>query len=82
MRSIFLAVALVSTLFSASADARRHAYSQSEYYTATSGHHVHRPVQANRPPVGASAQCGDRSYSFSENHRGTCSHHGGVSRWL
>ncbi|MBA3898255.1 MAG: DUF3761 domain-containing protein [Sphingomonadaceae bacterium] len=22
------------------------------------------------------------SWSFSESHRGTCSHHGGVSRWL
>ena len=24
---------------------------------------------------------GDGTYSFSENRRGTCSHHGGVSRW-
>ncbi|WP_408988171.1 DUF3761 domain-containing protein [Sphingomonas sp. SUN039] len=54
----------------------------SEYYTARSGHRVHRPVRANRAPAGASAQCRDGTWSFSESHRGTCSHHGGVSRWL
>lgn len=54
----------------------------SEYYTARSGHSVHRPVRANSAPAGASAQCGDGSWSFSESRRGTCSHHGGVSRWL
>jgi hypothetical protein len=32
--------------------------------------------------VGATAQCGDGTYSFSRHARGTCSHHGGVSRWL
>jgi hypothetical protein len=35
-----------------------------------------------KPPPGASAQCRDGSYSFSAHHRGTCSHHGGVARWL
>jgi uncharacterized protein YraI len=35
-----------------------------------------------RPPAGASAQCRDRTYSFSMSRRGTCSHHGGVARWL
>jgi len=34
------------------------------------------------PPAGASAQCNDGSYSFSTHRRGTCSHHGGVRRWL
>lgn len=24
----------------------------------------------------------DRTYSYSQNRRGTCSHHGGVTRWL
>jgi Protein of unknown function (DUF3761) len=60
-----------------------HAYhSGSDYYTNVSGHHVHRPVFASHAPRGASAQCGDGSYSFSEHHQGTCSHHGGVSSWL
>jgi len=33
-------------------------------------------------PAGASAKCRDGTYSFSEHHRGTCSHHGGVASWL
>jgi hypothetical protein len=28
------------------------------------------------------AICRDGTYSFSMHHRGTCSHHGGVARWL
>lgn len=30
----------------------------------------------------ATAQCHDASHSFSMKHRGTCPHHGGVSKWL
>ena len=33
-------------------------------------------------PAGATAQCGDGTYSSSQHHSGTCSHHGGVARWL
>ncbi len=33
-------------------------------------------------PAGATAECRDGSYSFSQHRSGTCSHHGGVSRWL
>jgi hypothetical protein len=33
-------------------------------------------------PAGATAQCSDGSYSFSQSRRGTCSHHGGVGTWL
>ncbi|WP_227982833.1 DUF3761 domain-containing protein [Nocardia spumae] len=40
---------------------------------------VPRPGQ---DPDGATAQCRDGSYSYSRNHRGTCSHHGGVDHWL
>ncbi len=53
-----------------------------EYYTNIQGHQVHRPMRANRVPPGATAKCRDGTYSFSENHRGTCSHHGGVALWL
>ena len=28
------------------------------------------------------AVCNDGTYSYSQNRRGTCSHHGGVRRWL
>ncbi|MGA2644526.1 MAG: DUF3761 domain-containing protein [Candidatus Sulfotelmatobacter sp.] len=31
---------------------------------------------------GATAQCRDGSYSFSQSRRGTCSHHRGVAKWL
>ena len=34
------------------------------------------------PPPGATAQCRDGTYSYSQHHSGTCSHHGGVARWL
>src|SRR4051812_9220152 len=33
-------------------------------------------------PAGASARCGDGTYSFSQHHSGTCSRHGGVAAWL
>jgi len=56
--------------------------SEGDYYTNVNGHRVRRPVRADRAPVGASAKCRDGSWSFSENRRGTCSHHGGVASWL
>jgi hypothetical protein len=33
-------------------------------------------------PPGATARCHDGTYSFSQTRSGTCSHHGGVARWL
>lgn len=51
------------------------------HYTNINGHCVRRPLHAAARPPGASAQCRDGSYSFSEHHRGTCSHHGGVAIW-
>jgi uncharacterized protein YraI len=53
-------------------------------YTNSKGIWVPSPVHTadGQPPPGASAQCNDGSYSFSMSRRGTCSHHGGVSRWL
>lgn len=57
---------------------------ESGSYVNKEGYVVHRPSHtvSGNAPAGASAQCRDGSYSFSMNHRGTCSHHGGVSRWL
>ncbi len=34
------------------------------------------------PPPGATARCGDGTYSYSQHRSGTCSHHGGVAVWL
>jgi uncharacterized protein DUF3761 len=33
-------------------------------------------------PPGATAQCNDGTYSYSQHHSGTCSSHGGVAVWL
>src|SRR6476659_412742 len=33
-------------------------------------------------PPGATALCRDGTYSYSKHRSGTCSHHGGVKRWL
>lgn len=57
--------------------------SNHRYYSNSSGNVVHAPARAlAAPPVNASAQCWDGSYSFSERARGTCSRHGGVAQWL
>jgi len=37
---------------------------------------------AASPPPGATAQCRDGTYSYSQHHSGTCSYHGGVAVWL
>jgi len=51
-------------------------------YRNVDGACVPRPTQAAAPPAGATAQCNDGTYSFSKHRSGTCSHHGGVRRWL
>lgn len=48
-------------------------------YTNTDGNHVNSP---SSNPAGATAQCVDGTYSYSQHHSGTCSHHGGVASWL
>jgi hypothetical protein len=40
------------------------------------------PALAASPPPGATALCRDGTYSYSQHHSGTCSHHGGVAKWL
>jgi hypothetical protein len=53
-----------------------------DYYRNINGVCVHRPIRSSSVPQGASAQCRDGSYSFSRHRKGTCSHHGGVTKWL
>ncbi len=55
--------------------------SNDNYYTNSAGNKVHSPAYAPSRPAGASAQCRDGTYSFSQSRRGTCSHHGGVATW-
>ena len=54
------------------------------HYRNVDGDVVHSPAHTDTgvAPAGASAQCRDGSFSFSAHRRGTCSHHGGVARWL
>ena len=56
--------------------------SNSTYYKNVNGSSVHSPAYTSTVPAGATAQCGDGTYSFSLHHSGTCSHHGGVASWL
>ena len=54
------------------------------HYTNKAGQDVHSPAHTkdNKVPAGASAKCGDGSYSFSKSRSGSCSRHGGVAAWL
>lgn len=56
--------------------------SEVNYYTNSKGEKVQSPTRYKSPPPGATAECKDGTYSFSKSRRGTCSHHGGVKRWL
>lgn len=58
------------------------ALSNNNTYTNTDGNTVHSPAYSSQVPAGATAVCGDGTYSFSQNRSGTCSHHGGVAQWL
>lgn len=51
-------------------------------YVNSSGNTVCSPESAPSAPAGATAQCNDGTYSFSQHHSGTCSGHGGVAEWL
>jgi hypothetical protein len=52
---------------------------KSGYYKNVSGHCIRRP---SHDPRRATAKCRDGTYSYSEHASGTCSHHGGVARWI
>lgn len=51
-------------------------------YVNSYGNTVCSPETSNSTPLGASAQCTDGTYSFSQHRSGTCSRHGGVAAWL
>jgi hypothetical protein len=51
-------------------------------YINTHGNSVCSPYDSQSAPAGATAQCVDGTYSFSQSRRGTCSYHGGVAVWL
>jgi len=49
------------------------------YYQNVDGKCVHGPSSS---PAAATARCRDGTYSYSLHASGTCSHHGGVARWI
>jgi hypothetical protein len=52
-------------------------------YVNSAGNVVCSPYSSpSGPPAGATAQCRDGTYSFSQSRSGTCSSHGGVAQWL
>lgn len=53
-------------------------------YVNSDGNCIHDPEAGAgaAPPAGATAQCSDGTYSFSQHRSGTCSRHGGVAHWL
>jgi len=53
-------------------------------YENSNGNTVCKPYtpENGEQPAGATAECEDGTYSFSEHRSGTCSGHGGVKRWL
>ena len=81
-----VATVAVCAVFAGSATASAHGsvgpLCKSGYYENVSGHCVKRPRRASSVPMGATAKCRDRTYSFSEHASGTCSHHGGVAVWI
>jgi hypothetical protein len=84
--SLLLAIAGTSLLAAAAAPARPVAHQQPAatfcqqgYYKNVDGKCVHSP---SSNPARATARCRDGSYSYSQHASGTCSHHGGVGRWI
>jgi Protein of unknown function (DUF3761) len=61
---------------------RDHSCTDNGTYVNSKGETVKRPETCSSVPKGATAQCRDKSYSFSHTRQGTCSHHGGVAKWL
>jgi Protein of unknown function (DUF3761) len=80
LASLLLVLMLLVPAVPVSASGHRH--HKQGHYTNVEGRRVHSPVRARSAPARATAECNDGTYSFSQNHRGTCSHHGGVRNWL
>ena len=53
---------------------------QQQLLVNSSGHVLHSP-SCGQEHEKRTAECRDGSVSFSEHHRGACSHHGGVAHW-
>ena len=75
-------IGYVSTKYLSKEKPSLSAQSEIKYYTNSKGERVQSPTNYSSAPAGATALCRDGTYSFSRSRRGTCSHHGGVKKWL
>jgi hypothetical protein len=90
LRTILPAIAIlgagvpttVPVLTHSIAEARPGSICGADTYRNVDGQCVRRPTKAPTAPSGATAKCRDGTYSFSQHRQGTCSHHGGVAKWL
>jgi hypothetical protein len=78
-----LSCALATSVFAYQPSPDESQLQEHHHYTNHYGQHVHSPAHSRTGgvPTGATAHCGDGTYSFSQHHSGTCSHHGGVAEW-
>ena len=75
-------IGYVSTKYLSKEKPSLSAQSEIKYYTNSKGERVQSPTKYSSAPAGATALCRDGTYSCSRSRRGTCSHHGGVKKWL
>ena len=75
-------IGYVSTKYLSKEKPSLSAQSEIKYYTNSKGERVQSPTKYSSAPDGATALCRDGTYSFRRSRRGTCSHHGGVKKWL
>jgi hypothetical protein len=75
-------VTLVGTYVAPTSTAANLTDCQNGTYVNSAGNAVCSPYATSSTPSGATAQCVDGTYSFSQSRSGTCSHHGGVATWL
>jgi len=74
------AVAVASAAIGSASPANAGMQCSEGYYKAASGHCVHKPVCTPSPPPGATGQCVDGCFTFSEdpNDDDTCHGRGGL----
>jgi len=79
MRRIIVSLAVLALLSPANeADARKRRAPRTGISGAVKGFEYKLGL---RSANGATAKCRDGTLSFAANHRGACSHHGGVAQW-
>jgi hypothetical protein len=82
MRGSLILAALIAALVAAvPAEAKRHK-THGGHYINSDGIHVHVPHFGGPSLMHRTAICGDGTVSPFYHHRGTCSHHHGVRRWI